>query len=204
MDKELKEELLSHFDGVKELQEYYLSLDKEANDFCDEYDFHCKKGCGHCCVGSAINKEANVFEMIPLAIDLIEKGLDEEYLNRLSSVDDCSEMTCVCYVCNDDNQENGYCCHHVWRPFVCRMFGDSMYHVKGEKYEFTGCVYLKDRLNGMSCKRELESRMPKIAEVVTKGRALNGDLFSEVTDVNTALRDALKLVRMKLDYIQGF
>lgn len=204
MEAELKEELFAHFEGAKELQEYYLNLDEEMNTICNEYDFHCKSGCGSCCLGTAENKEASVFEMIPLAIDLIDKGLDEEYLEKLNSVDDCSKLTCVCYVNLDESKCNGYCGQHVLRPFVCRMFGDSIYHVKDERYEFTGCPYLKERLNACGHRAELETRLPKISETVLRGRALNGESYVSITDVNTALRDALQLVKTKLYYLQGF
>lgn len=201
MKKSVRNLLIRHFVGVSQLQSQYARLDVKMSKISDSCDFHCKDGCGACCAGPAYSKEATVFEMLPMAIDFFDKGIADDVLNILLDADDCSQIPCVNYVCVDEKNGCGHCAHHELRPFVCRMFGDSMYHVKEDRLEFTGCHYLKEKFNGNQ--DFLRKKLPVIGETVMRGRELGEDDFLEITDINTALRDALELVCVKYDLICG-
>lgn len=201
MKKSVRSELIRHFSGVAKLQSQYARLDAKFSKISDSLDFHCKEGCGACCAGPAYSKEATVFEMLPMAIDFFDKGIADEVLKTLLDADDCSQMPCVNYVSVDEKKGCGHCVHHELRPFVCRMFGDSMYHVKEGRLEFTGCHYLKEKFNEKQ--ESLRKKLPVIGELVLRGRELGEEEFLEITDINTALRDALELVYVKYDLLCG-
>lgn len=201
MNKSVRNQLIRHFVGVSQLQSQYARLDAKMTKISNNYDFHCKNGCGACCAGPAYSKEATVFEMLPMAIDFFDKGIADEILNVLLNADDCSQMPCVNYVNIDESRGCGHCAHHELRPFVCRMFGDSMYHVKDDRLEFTGCHYLKEKFNVNQ--EELRKKFPVIGETVLRGRELGENEYLEITDINTALLNALKLVCVKYDLLCG-
>lgn len=203
MKEDIRQKLFDHFEGAKELQDQYFELDESLTNTVNELSLHCKPGCGACCLGGAENKEASVFELIPLAIDLVVRGVADEYLEKLQSCDDCSQIVCVSYVNVDEEKGLGHCCNYVLRPFVCRLFGDSLFQEKEDKFDFTGCHWLKEKYRSNPHREELHQRLPIIAETVMKGRSLNELSFQTIMDINSALKEAIQLVKMKQELIEG-
>lgn len=201
-EDDIRQKLFAHFEGVKELEAQYLALDKSLDATVNELNLHCKPGCGACCLGAAENKEASVFEMLPLAIDLAIRGEADEYLKKLENANDCSQIICISYVNVDEEKGLGHCGNYTLRPFVCRLFGDSLYHEKEDKLDFTGCHWLKEKYRNNPNQEKLYKRLPIIAETVMKGRALNELSFQTITDINSALKEALELVIMKMDLLE--
>lgn len=203
MKKSVRKQLLQHFEGVAELQSQYLRLDSKLTKVTNCYNFHCKEKCGKCCLGSAENKEATVFEMLPMAIDLLDRGLADEKLKMMLETADCSKIMCVNYANDDESLGYGHCTQYALRPFVCRLFGESLYHVKGDKLEMTGCLWLKESFNSNPNKVELLKHLPVMGDTVLRGRELSELDLLEIKDINSALRDALELVCVKYDLLNG-
>lgn len=193
--------LYEHFEGAAELREQYAQLDADLNRVVEKFNLHCKDGCGACCHGAATNKEASMFELLPMAIDIELRGETDDVLQRLLSVEDCSQIPCVNFVSIDEAKGLGHCGRYLYRPFVCRLFGDSLYEVKENYYEYTGCKWLKNKYMHNDNSDKIKAMLPKIAETVMKGRCLNETSFETITNINTALRDALEIVRVKHDLL---
>jgi len=203
MDEKIYRRLLNSFEGLVELEKMYSDLDKSLHNTEDMYELHCKPGCCKCCIGAADNKEASVFEMLPMAIKLILEGKAEGYLERLESMDDCASEQCVNLCVTDAEKGLGHCIYYLQRPFVCRLFGDSLYLLHGDKeLDFTGCHWLREKYASNPHVNELYERLPLIAETVMQGRSYNELSFTTITDINSALLEALRLVEMKLELIE--
>lgn len=198
METDIIQQLTEHFEGVVELRQMYHHLDTDINNIANKYNLHCKKGCGACCLGPAINKEASVFELLPMAIDMEAVGIADKFLEKLENID-CENSVCVCYESVNDEKKLGHCGQYKYRPFICRLFGDSLYHIKNDKLDFTGCHWLKNIYQKHS--KQLLEQLPIISEPTMQGRSLDETSFDKVTDINSALKEALELVRLKHDLL---
>ncbi|MCQ2973397.1 MAG: YkgJ family cysteine cluster protein [Bacteroidales bacterium] len=202
MEDNLRNQLDEHFEGVAQLRNFYIKLDIEISKISNKYNFHCKNGCGACCMGNAINKEATVFELLPLAIELEISGKSNKYLEILEN-EDCPKNVCVCVVFVDNQKGLGHCGEYKYRPLVCRLFGDSMYHEKNNVVDFIGCHWLKELYENSLNKKQLHDLLPKMSETVFEGRCFSDNSYDTVIDINSALKTALELVKMKHDLIDG-
>lgn len=204
MKEELRKQLYAHFRGADRLREYYERLDAQINQTANHYNLHCKQNCGACCMGHAESKEATPFEMLPLAIELEVTGKADQYLERLEN-EDCADITCVGFVNVDESKGWGHCGVYTLRPFVCRLFGDSLYHTKGDQTEYTGCKWLKEQYEKNPHKKELHDELPGMAETAMEGRDIDEEEeeFGEIMDINDALKTALEQVRMKHHLLEG-
>ena len=62
-------------------------------------------------------------------------------------------------------------------------------------------LFNKEKFNEKQ--ESLRKKLPVIGELVLRGRELGEEEFLEITDINTALRDALELVYVKYDLLCG-
>ena len=75
-----------HIEGLNELISYYKEYDKHSSEIRDRSNFHCLPGCGACCMTASSNIEVSLFEVIPMAIQIIQDNEEESILKDRKSV----------------------------------------------------------------------------------------------------------------------
>jgi len=121
---------------VKKLRELYAILSEKQQTFCEGFNLHCVKGCGHCC--EHFVPDVTRLEAAFLAIGLIAEGKDEEVLERIKS----NEHPERCMFFNPDGEY--HCTVYKWRPLICRLFGASVYLDKEGRAVYRHCKWNPD------------------------------------------------------------
>ncbi len=201
LDSKVLDRLICSMNGAAELTEVYEALTRQLSEVSAELGYHCRKGCGACCQGKSGDKEVSVFEMIPMAVEMVRNGSAEKILEKLDSMEDCDEQPCINYVDINHSEGLGHCGGYTNRPFVCRLFGDSIYLAKNDKKELLACHWLKTNYDA-SVRAKLETRLPLISEETTCGRSIDPILGERILGINSALSEALKIVLNKAEFIE--
>jgi Fe-S-cluster containining protein len=95
----------------------------------------CPDGCGECCTHSRV--EAVTVEMMPLALDLWQKGEADFWLERIPGSRE--NPACVFYKPDPANPLRGRCMVYEMRPLVCRPFGFFMTRSGHGQFVYSGC-----------------------------------------------------------------
>lgn len=131
----------------------------------------CPTGCGRCCFKSDI--VCNPFELLPLALYLVEKNLAD---NVLTNALEHQNNRCIFLTITNEDKGHGYCKQYDYRPFICRAFGVAGRINKYGVPEYSICNTLKENNNiilenpilEIPCiekwKKKLEGLDPKLAE----------------------------------------
>lgn len=187
-------------EGVKDLMVFYDRLEVEINVARKSCSFYCIEGCGACCYSPSKNLEVTLFEAIPMAMALIERGEHEEVLQFLED-GDCGERPCLFYVKSTPDGKMGSCTNYENRPLICRLFGSSVKNMSTESRVPIVCKQLKimhfDDKKKLSSLREL---LPLAALTSAKARAFNPSLSTELLPLNEAVKRALYYLLMRMDY----
>lgn len=204
MNDYLLKKLVESFDGLEDLMAKYVNLDARLGRTSADLKYHCKNNCGACCLGPAETKEASVFEMLPMAIDLTAKGLGDIFLQRLESYANCDDHLCINFICTDQGNGFGHCGNYHNRPYICRLFGDSIFIAKNGRREPTFCHYLHEKYMSTNTEKKLSKQLPLMAEEAFGGRSLSPILGEQIYGINRALCEALKIVISKSDFINEY
>lgn len=121
------------------ISEIFREVDRAADRFRALTRIRCPDCCGECCTRSKV--EATTVEMMPLALDLWEKGEADFWLERISGALD--NPSCVFYRPDPENPLKGRCIIYEMRPLICRLFGFSMTRNKHGRAEYGGCRVVK-------------------------------------------------------------
>ncbi|MBY0413879.1 MAG: YkgJ family cysteine cluster protein [Bdellovibrionales bacterium] len=153
------------------------NISEEFSRFQESSNLSCIEGCGRCCFKSDIY--CSPYELLPMALELLEKGEAQKYYNYLTTKIEASDKCIFLNVTNAD-QFQGLCSNYKFRPLVCRTFGVSARHEKNNDVSFSVCRPLKAekqnavlRLNSMSpniafidhCKTRLSAIDPQLSEI---------------------------------------
>ncbi|WP_448522495.1 YkgJ family cysteine cluster protein [Pseudothermotoga sp.] len=163
-----------------------LGIYEELDSVHDAIGVSCK-GCRECCKTAAYNIEATILEFVPLALHLIETGQFDVWLEKVHRV--TPNDRCVLFVDESIKIEGG-CSFHRYRPLLCRLFSAS--YVQRKDAEIFSCRFLK---------RELSLKKSLLVNAQTYfDRLYDIDPYLAVQrrDINTAFREALEYVGMKL------
>ena len=79
---EIKSNIPLQFYGIKELLEIYEEIDFHIENLKKDADINCIEGCGQCCEIPSFKIETTIFESIPLAIYLWDRGEAEIFLKK--------------------------------------------------------------------------------------------------------------------------
>jgi len=145
-------------------------------------------GCRQCCNTAAYNIEATLLEFLPLALHLVESGQFDSWFAKAQMA--MPNDNCVLLVDESIKIEGG-CSFHRYRPLVCRLFSAS-YVRRKNNVETLSCRFLK---------AELSKRIDRLIDAQTFFERLHDiDPYLAVRrrDINTAFREALEYVGMKL------
>lgn len=183
--------------GLRPLSEDILSLYEEmakaAKDYQTSSGLSCLEGCGRCCLNPQV--DATVYEMLPMAFDLIDQNLvDDEYLLALDQSPSCLQYRSI-----DAERGLGFCQSYKTRPSLCRLFGASATHDKNKNYRLVVCKSIKDK------RAELYSNAnpqmaPLMEDWVQKLYALHPQLGGKRWPINVALKMAIEKAWLFLQY----
>ncbi len=195
------DEISSSFFGYKELLEVYNDLDRRIEFLKNVSGIDCIENCGKCCMLPSYKIETSIFELIPLAIHLWEKGEAEIFLERLNIVDRSSP--CIFYKENLIDKEKGHCYVYPLRPLICRLFGFSAIEDKYGRPIIILCSILK---------KELPEKCSKVQEMIAKGldvpinsfyakriALINPVYGKDLYPINEAIRIGIELVGYRLE-----
>ncbi len=195
------DEISSSFFGYKELLEIYNELDYRIEFFKKVSGIDCIKNCGKCCKIPSYKIETSIFEVIPLAIHLWEKGEAEIFLERLNRVDRSS--LCIFYKDNLTDKEKGHCYVYPFRPLICRLFGFSAIEDKYGRPIIILCSIVK---------KEKPEKCSKIKAMIEEGLDLPINSFyakriallnpvygKELYPINEAIRIGIELVGYRVN-----
>lgn len=200
---EVNNALVSSFAGLHQLLEVYEELDSRISEYKKTAGIDCIKYCKRCCGTQAKNIEVSVFEILPLAIHLWQRGEADLWLAKLSQTSD--ESPCVLY--NPDPTLESGCRAYVWRPLICRLFGFSAVLNKEGKPSPSLCRDLKAADPGLAQRvQELIKNglaVPVNSHFARKISAINPFLGQVRYSINNALRLALETAGFRLALLSG-
>ena len=140
--------LTRHYSLAHEIMKEFADISSEYSTFQNKNSLSCAAGCGKCCFKSDIY--CAPVELLPMALDLLERGLAEETLEKCleHKADHCMFMNIT-----DLAAGKGQCTEYKFRPLVCRTFGVAGRHTKEGKINFSVCTTLKETnaKNKLSC-----------------------------------------------------
>jgi len=120
------------------LAEYNL-VSAEFSAFQKSTKLNCYEGCGKCCFKPDIY--CSPAELLPMALELIERGEAEKFLDNVDSIKD---GRCVFLNVTDEENFKGSCKVYSHRPLTCRTFGVSLRHGKNNSINVSVCRPLKE------------------------------------------------------------
>lgn len=184
-------------DGLREIYAQYDAIFKQVN---QQYGFGCIDGCGACCNTPGHKIEVSVFEMVPLALELIKKGTAEDVYDQLGQTD-TTETVCIHYKTLSDDGKKGYCTVHPHRPLICRLFAGGSRIDRNGNRELVLCRPLKDKYaDDAQTLQNVAADLPIITEFASMARQLNPSFGHQLLPINEALKLALGLVLTYLHF----
>lgn len=110
------------------IKEIYKEVDNKNTQFSKKYNIACSTTClGVCCKDK--NVSVSPIDLIPLALDIIENGQEQEMLAKLK---ESKNEGCVFF-------KNGRCSVYENRAMLCRGFGYSQLRDKNKKAVLSVC-----------------------------------------------------------------
>ncbi|WP_448515983.1 YkgJ family cysteine cluster protein [Pseudothermotoga sp.] len=171
---------------LESLSRQVLNIYEELDSIHNALGVSCN-GCRQCCDTTAHNIEATALEFIPLVLHLIETHQFDPWFEKAQKA--TSKDRCVLLVDESVKVEGG-CSFHRYRPLLCRLFSAS--YVKRKDVEIFSCRFLKREL---SLKRSL---LVNAQTYFDRLYDIDPYLATQRRDINTAFREALEYVGMKL------
>ncbi|GAB3285740.1 YkgJ family cysteine cluster protein [Parahaliea aestuarii] len=159
---------------------------------------NCTSGCGACCNNPEV--EASPLEMLPLALDLFDRGLAE---NTLTSLDNYSGFSCIHFVRHSLDGSRGECGIYRQRPSLCRMFGAAGVSGKFGQPRLSVCRSIKEEQPAahlLALTNLDDDPPPRMSEGKEKVRQLDHSLGQRDFPINEALRAALEKVLLLACY----
>lgn len=186
--------------GIEELVETYRQYDLESSEIREKNGFHCLPGCGACCYKPSSQISVAVFEMVPMAIQLLLQGKADAVLRELES-DDIDQIPCIIYQKNSEDGRLGYCSEYSFRPLICRLFGGGTRIKRNGLKELLLCKFLKDehRLN-QELLDQLSEEFPVSSEFSSLARGHNQAMDTALLPLNVALRQAIEYVMFRAQW----
>lgn len=175
-----------------EVQEVYQISGSTFNSFQEKSGLTCLSGCGKCCLNPDIT--ATMLEMLPIALDLIEKREDQEVYQILES----EVKQCIFYEKHDSSGTKGKCTIYNFRPSICRSFGASARFKKDGQKDWIVCKLIKEKDIKKLDKVNI-NEAPIMGHFASQISVLDTDLGSKSYPINTAL----KLMLEKLLFLKG-
>ena len=181
------------FEGIDALMAYYAEIDNMTAAAVKEAGVSCMQGCSKCCDTSSRDIEATMFELIPMALHLWQRGQAEHYQALASEAGD--EGRCVLYMPEGTDSGGGGCSEYEHRALICRLFGITSVRDKHGNKMPSLCMLIA--AHNPKTADKITAHAPVIAECSAHGRGLSpSSLGSELYSFNMALKLALEKVML--------
>ena len=184
---------------VQDLQLFYNEMGRAFSDYQQSTGLTCASGCGKCCDNPEIT--ANVAEMLPLAWDFYERGIAEEWLEKLSAAE---LPICPLAKFQSPDRMKGQCTEYQFRPSICREFGVSGHTKKDGKKVLSVCKYIKgDKASLLIDEAEKNpDNIPLMSDWTRRLSTLHPDLTNSYKPMGEAIKLALEKVLLYKHYSQ--
>lgn len=183
-----------HFDVATQVMASYTQVDQEIAAFQAATQLRCPPGCGRCCQSPTV--EATPLELLPLALELWQRGEAQAWLERITAND---RGQCVFYQPDPIVPGNGRCQVYLWRPTVCRLFGFATTTDKTGTSHLVTCAHLKatapqqvNQADAMVAAGGAEA--PNFIRVAQEIAGLEPGVGHQRMPINQALRVAIEKV----------
>ncbi len=175
---------------VHDIEDVYLTLDKEIATFKKHSGLGCKSGCGKCCLKPDI--EATILEFIPFAYHLYKQGKAIEWLENPVL------NNSLCAILDSSLSGVGHCTSYAYRGMICRLFGFSAKLNKYGHKELITCQVIKTEQPGAFLTAYTETvagnPVPLMRDYYMKMYAIDWELSQKFYTINTAIRKAIETV----------
>lgn len=178
----------------QDLQNIYEEMGKCFSDYQKASELPCLEGCGKCCTNPEI--EASPYEMLPLALKILDEGKLEEWLDRLENP---LQDHCLLYQAHSADGNKGSCGSYQHRPTVCRMFGVSGYYTKHRQITLSICKLIKQKYPEQSQQQQTqvtEEKTPMLVDWTYRLTQLDPQVIQNRMPINQALKKALEKVAL--------
>jgi Fe-S-cluster containining protein len=186
-------------DKTRALRKVFKAVDRQTTQFQKAAGIHCERGCGRCCENP--NVTTTVLEMVPLALELWEKGEAERWLQKAEAD---SGGKCLFYKPAPFQEGKGRCSIYSLRPLICRLFGFSAMHDKHGKPVFVTCPTIKKMFPGAydNIQKRIQEGLaiPQMSDFSQGVRNIDIELGTQQIPINWAIKLALEYVGMKMEY----
>lgn len=171
----------------------FESISQKFSAFQNANSLSCPPGCGKCCFKADIY--CAPIELLPLAMELLERGEAEAYLEKCQ---DIKEDRCLFLSVQDEKTGKGVCTEYKYRPLVCRTFGVAPRHDKNGLVNFSVCTTLKETNPESFAKLQkrdfTDVEIPFIDQSKNKLACLDPRLAEEEFPINESLAMILEKV----------
>ncbi len=182
---------------IKQVEEFYASLDQDLADFQAQAGYSCISGCSKCCKSPTI--EATVLEMLPLASYLYKSKRAEQLYDKL--IESSSSPLCVLY---EPTQLIGGCTEYPYRALVCRLFGFSFTRDKTGQPVLLTCKDIKsehaEAHEGVTQKAQNGMKVPIANIYYNTLTDIDYSLSQKSYPINEAMRLAIEMIFNHFQY----
>lgn len=172
----------------QELLGFYRELSTTFSQAQKASGLSCPPQCGRCCTYPEI--EATPFELIPLALHLVQTGKADEVLEQLQN----ENLHCVSFQALSSDGSRGQCTQYEHRPFVCRAFAVAGVKDKVGNPVASICRTLKSE--HPHWENIAAETLPNLNEWNLRMRQIHPRLNETSGPINNALRQALAIVML--------
>ncbi|MBN2651304.1 MAG: YkgJ family cysteine cluster protein [Spirochaetales bacterium] len=187
-------------EGLSQLKDIYLELDRHIAEYKSCFGFDCLKDCANCCNTSNQNIEVSEFEFFHLAIHLWENDLAYEYLQRLEELSE--DSPCLLFCGDFSLTYKSGCSAYLLRPLLCRLFGFSArYHKSGMQNPIL-CKIIKRSYPELEARilSNSDFELPMNVYYDNLVAALNPNYSSQKYPINLALEKAIKTIGLIISF----
>jgi Fe-S-cluster containining protein len=189
-------------DIAAQVMESYRQIDQDIETFQTETQLHCPTGCGWCCENP--NVEATPLEMLPLVLELFQRGEVEGWLQQAEESD--FQGQCIFYKTDPFVMGNGRCQVYLWRPTICRLFGFATVTSKAGEVQLAACVRHKAAMPDIVAQTQVLINQktvhpPNFADISQQIASLEPGFGHQALPINEALKVAVEKVGL---YLQMF
>ncbi len=171
-------------------------IGKPFSDFHEKSKMACPPTCGKCCYNPEI--ACHPYELLPLALDLLERNLAEEYLAKAKNSKDG-----ICVLLDKVHPESGLgrCTDYQNRPSICRAFAVSGRLNKKNEIELSVCKKLKE-IYSIEDFHFANDEVPYISLVKRKLEAIDPAMIGPQININEALIIILEKVLLRQSFLK--
>ncbi len=186
-------------DAAAAVAQVHAEIDLQTSRFAAQTGIACPSGCGQCCHSPQV--EATVADMMPLAIELVRRGVAAMVLDQLEARSD--EPRCILFAADANDASRGRCTMYALRPSICRLFGYSGQRDADGNPQFSACrVHAESMPKIVAEARQavVERRisLPILSDLAAQVRAVAPEGSSRPLSINEALRAALQTAALQV------